>query len=171
MPLSPEHIGSKSHPKYQQKFKCISSPEQNYLSLFAMRYPVLIHKSILPTWCKNRRPKNAFLPGDFLVSIRWDLRGGQRSWRPWLQGEICQLLSWQRGDINPRKNGPRTAGYGLADLRDTKWSRDRKEGEAIVFRASSWSRRRVRKRFKMQQTCQEPREAQLDQIWHCTDQI
>ena len=26
--------------KYQQKSKSISSPEQNYLSLFAMRYPV-----------------------------------------------------------------------------------------------------------------------------------
>ena len=27
-------------PKYQQKSKSMSSPEQNYISLFAMRYPV-----------------------------------------------------------------------------------------------------------------------------------
>ena len=36
MPLSHEHVGSKN----LQKFKSVSSPEQNYLSLFAMRYPV-----------------------------------------------------------------------------------------------------------------------------------
>ena len=28
-------------PKYQQKSRSISSPEQNYFALFAMRYPVI----------------------------------------------------------------------------------------------------------------------------------
>ena len=36
MPLCHEHVGS----KMPAKSKSMSSPEQNYLSLFAMRYPV-----------------------------------------------------------------------------------------------------------------------------------
>ena len=54
--------------------------------------------------------------------------------------------TWQSGDINPRKNGPLTAGYILslelqvADLPSEagrEWERGSREGEAIVFRASS----------------------------------
>jgi hypothetical protein len=31
---------NRQDPKYQQKSKSLSSPEQNYFTLFAMRYPV-----------------------------------------------------------------------------------------------------------------------------------
>ena len=37
---SHENIGYKIC-TYQQKSNCLSSPEQNYFALFAMRYPVL----------------------------------------------------------------------------------------------------------------------------------
>jgi hypothetical protein len=38
-------------PKYQQKYKSISSPEQNYLSLFAMRYPVVMRRAAAAQGC------------------------------------------------------------------------------------------------------------------------
>jgi hypothetical protein len=41
MGLTSENVGA----IYQQKSKAMSSPEQNYLSLFAMRYPVVTVKS------------------------------------------------------------------------------------------------------------------------------
>ena len=40
MPLSHEHVGS----KIQAKIRNISSPEQNYFLIFAMRYPVSYNK-------------------------------------------------------------------------------------------------------------------------------
>ena len=48
MSLSHEHVG----PKISGKSKSMSSPEQNYFSLFAMRYPVIVHHC-WGTWVKQ----------------------------------------------------------------------------------------------------------------------